>query len=340
MKPQHDHQAQHSNRRTATRCRKDAAQKAESPRHRRCVATRLLRSAFVLCVSVGLFTAGPAAAQDAADQPIAFGEIESTFARGVAEERVTVVYFTADWCAVCRKMERVVYADPAVRAAAAPFEWAKVDLDASPELAAMFGVRGVPHLALLNVHGEILYERSGALNVSSMLELLSEYDDQATAPGAVRARLGSLGELTERVEDASGQEPAASDDVLELVLLLAEPNPIGAQETTQRLIGMGSSVWPGLVEAMGHERLAVRAAAFDLLRESAEHNLPFDPFIEAQEREPMRAAWQAWVSEQLAETQADTDPEQAEQVDPAPAEDQAEPAANAEAAPAEDAPAE
>lgn len=272
-------------------------------------ATRLLCIALILLALVCLSISNSAHAQEDAGGPIAFGEIENAFARGVAEERVTVVYFTADWCAVCRKMERVVYADAGVRAAAAPFVWAKIDIDKQPELAAMFGIRGVPSFALLNVNGEILYERSGALNVSSMLELLSEYHDQANAPGAVRGRLSSLGELTQRVGQTTQGEAAAADDVLELVLLLAEPNPVGAQETTQRLIEMGPSVWPGLVEAMGHERLAVRAAAFDLLRRSTEHDLPFDPFLAAEEREPLRASWQAWVAEQRAETTDDQAPQ-------------------------------
>jgi len=265
-------------------------------------------SRFLIAMPTALLlalVASLAAAQDATEGPIAFGEIENTFARGVAEERVTIVYFTADWCAVCRKMERVVFADAGVRAAAAPFVWAKVDIDDQPELAAMFGIRGVPSFALLNVNGELLYERSGALNVSSMLELLGEYHDKASAPGAVRGRLGSLGELTQRVGETTQGEAAAAEDVLQLILLLAEPNPVGAQETTQRLIDMGPSVWPGLVEAMGHERLAVRAAAFDLLRQSSEHDLPFDPFLEAESRESLRAEWEVWVTEQRAASDPD-----------------------------------
>lgn len=291
---------------------------------------------FALLMLVTL-VAAPAAGQDAADRPIQFGEIENTFARGVAEERVTVVYFTADWCAVCRKMERVVYADPGVRAAATPFAWAKVDIDDQPELSAMFGVRGVPHFALLNVHGELLYERSGALNVSSMLELLGDYPDKANDPGAVRGRITQLGELTERVGEMGGGGAAEATDVLELVALLAEPNPVGAEETTERLIGMGPTVWPGLVSAMGHDRLAIRAAAYDLLLRSSGQDLPFDPFLKAEQREPMRDAWRAWVDEQAIEARdqpapeheaGDAQPEEAPPKEP-------QPAAQAAPAPAE-----
>ena len=59
-------------------------------------------------------------------------------------EQPTVVLFGASWCSWCRKMEADTLADPKVTTIAGQFLWVKVDVDKDQELAARYGVDGVP----------------------------------------------------------------------------------------------------------------------------------------------------------------------------------------------------
>ena len=59
-------------------------------------------------------------------------------------ERPTVILFGATWCTWCRKMETDTLTDPKVMQAAGQFLWVKIDVDKDQELAARYGVDGVP----------------------------------------------------------------------------------------------------------------------------------------------------------------------------------------------------
>jgi thioredoxin 1 len=77
----------------------------------------------------------------ATTEPVA---IESTdhFEEVVGREGVVLVDFHAEWCGPCRMLEPTVAAIAAETDAVV----AKVDIDVHQELAARFGVQGVPNL--------------------------------------------------------------------------------------------------------------------------------------------------------------------------------------------------
>jgi thioredoxin 1 len=80
--------------------------------------------------------AGPA-------DPIAIGSSEE-LADAVASYDVVLADFYADWCGPCQMIAPIVEEIAAETAAAV----AKVDVDANQQLAAEYGVRGVPTLVL------------------------------------------------------------------------------------------------------------------------------------------------------------------------------------------------
>lgn len=252
-----------------------------------------------------VLTAPCALAQDDQPQRIDFQDVEQAYANGVANERVTVLVFGAEWCGVCKRVDRTVFTDPDVRDAAKAFSWSKVDVDKQPQLAAMLQVRALPTFILLNTQGEVLHEHVGGVSVSTMKEMLENYAGKANEPGAARGRWNELFELTEKANALPEGEDVPAETVLEIVRLLAEPDPIGVEQTRHRLVAMGPAVWSGLIDAMGDKKLAVRAAAYDLLKQTTGNSLVFDPFLKPAERREQIDAWRAWLSANRPETKSD-----------------------------------
>ena len=84
-----------------------------------------------------------------------------------AAELPLVVDFWAPWCAPCRTMA------PAFEEAAAKLapgvRLAKLDTEAEPDLAARFGIRGIPTLVAFR-NGREVARQSGAMGVPQLLQ--------------------------------------------------------------------------------------------------------------------------------------------------------------------------
>ena len=90
----------------------------------------------------------------------------------VAENDVVLTDFYADWCGPCQMLEPIVENLAADTDAAV----AKVDVDANQQLAAAYGVRGVPMLVLF-AGGEQVEEIVGLQSEDKLRSLIQSYTD-------------------------------------------------------------------------------------------------------------------------------------------------------------------
>ena len=88
----------------------------------------------------------------------------------VAQNDVVLADFYADWCGPCQMLEPVVETMAAETDAAV----AKIDVDANQQLAAAYGVRGVPTLVLF-AGGEQVEEVVGLTGEDELRALVQSY---------------------------------------------------------------------------------------------------------------------------------------------------------------------
>lgn len=102
---------------------------------------------------------------------------EEDFARTVLEAEVPVlVDFYADWCGPCKVMAPVL--DEVAREATGELLVAKVDTDRAPEVAARYGIRGIPTLVLFR-NGKDEGRVTGAVPKSRIVEMLASAGERA-----------------------------------------------------------------------------------------------------------------------------------------------------------------
>ncbi len=90
----------------------------------------------------------------------------------VSDRDVVLVDFYADWCGPCQMLEPVLDG----LAAETDATIAKVDVDSNQQLAAAYGVRGVPTL-LMFADGEQVEQHTGALPADRLRSLIERYTE-------------------------------------------------------------------------------------------------------------------------------------------------------------------
>ena len=218
---------------------------------------------------------------------------------GRSQKRVVAAYFTAAWCGYCRKMESVSFADSEVKSYASKFVWVKIDIDTEPAYAQMFGVRGVPAFGFLNIRGELLEMAGGYRSPGQFVELLKRNADKIEAPGKAKIELEKTKELLTELKKAKRPDEVEKA-VVKIVTLLASPDRRQRKKAKDALISAEKRAWPGLLSCLSDRRLAVRAAAFDLLSEATAKEFPFDAFASLKTRGGQIETWTRYVSENTA----------------------------------------
>ena len=92
----------------------------------------------------------------------------------INSERPVLIDFFATWCQPCKVQSSVL--NTVKENVGEGARIIKVDVDQYPALAAQYGVRGVPTLAVFK-NGEMLWKESGVHDVNSLVSLLNQYSN-------------------------------------------------------------------------------------------------------------------------------------------------------------------
>ena len=164
----------------------------------------LLRwAAFALACLMMVMPCGSAVSQEV--QWHSYGDGMS---RGKFEKKKVFIHFYADWCAVCRQMEKNTFKDPDVVALLnEEYIAIRVNTDREQETAIMFRVRALPDNWFIAEDGEIIGHRPQPIALGQegvLFQLPHEYlipsrrPDGRNRTGTGRARELEIGGVAER----------------------------------------------------------------------------------------------------------------------------------------------
>ena len=131
----------------------------------------LLKKRWTWPLIMGILMIAPAIAKPVSGDSITWLSYEK--AQQVHQNRKFFVYFNAEWCGFCRKLEATTFKDPEIIAFInRNFTPVRVNIDREKQIAAHYGVQGVPDLRFISAKGEAIARWPGFIEADQLLPLL------------------------------------------------------------------------------------------------------------------------------------------------------------------------
>jgi thiol:disulfide interchange protein len=88
--------------------------------------------------------------------PRGFSLLDDALAKATAENKPIVLDLNAEWCAPCRKLERLTFPDPKVKALLEQTVFLRIDTDKYPDIAQQLAVEGLPDIRFVLPDGKMV----------------------------------------------------------------------------------------------------------------------------------------------------------------------------------------
>jgi thioredoxin-related protein len=222
-----------------------------------------------------------------------FPTLDAAAAANPGDTRARVLIFGSQSCGWCRKLAADTLVSPLVTESTECFLWIKIDVDENEELAARYGVRGLPHTTVVDEFGNVLGEQPGYMPAQEFIDFLMQ---AITQPAPTIRETELL-----LVDLSQGDAASCRAAVRKLVDQVSRVDASGRDQAIATIRELDARRWAEFVPYLSHPRLSIRATAHGLLTRGSPADLPFDPFAAAIDREPQVQVWIAWMKEQGAE---------------------------------------
>ena len=86
----------------------------------------------------------------------------------IASGKLIVIDFYATWCAPCKTMDKELWSQPEMERLSDSLIFLKIDIDKNRDIAAKFNIRAIPHVMVINITDDIIWQRNGYMGGSSL----------------------------------------------------------------------------------------------------------------------------------------------------------------------------
>ena len=112
-------------------------------------------------------------------------DYDAALKQAQATNKLVVVDFFATWCGPCKMMERDTFADEKVQRQLTNFVTLKIDVDLQPQLAAKYGIQGMPTTLVIDATGKSITGAVGYLKPDAYLAVLAKAKTSSTGTNEV-----------------------------------------------------------------------------------------------------------------------------------------------------------
>jgi len=108
-------------------------------------------------------------------------------------DQLILIDFWATWCGPCRVMDKKMWDLPEMQKKSQHFVALKVDIDSNRDLALEYNIRSIPRVVVINVAGDILWDKTGFSSAEPYLKMI---DDMPKTLNGISPKLLSKDEFT------------------------------------------------------------------------------------------------------------------------------------------------